>query len=246
MRRRITLIVLLGTFIGLTIWITNMEKIKFMPPFTYVEILEETWTHLKMVGISELISIGIGVPLGILITRPKLRKLAPVVVGAANVGQSIPSLAVLALMAPIFVALGLTGFGFGPAIVALAIYALMPVLRNSYAGINDIDPAIIESAKGMGMSRMQIARKIELPLARPVIMAGIRTSTVINVGTATLAALIGASGLGLIILSGLLNGVYLVTLQGAAPTAALAVILDTILGGIENWLTPRGLQVREQ
>lgn len=236
MRRRIVLIVLLGIFIGLTVWITQMDSLRYMKPKTYEDIGRQTWNHMKMVGIAELLAIGIGVPLGILVTRPGLRKLSTPIVGTANVGQTIPSLAVIAIMAPIL------GYGFNSAIIALFVYSLLPVLRNSYTGINDIDPAIIESAKGMGMSRAQIAWRIELPLARPVIMAGIRTSTVICVGTATLAVLVGGEGLGQIILTGLYTQIPLLIVQGAAPTAALAVILDTLLGGFETWMTPRGLR----
>lgn len=236
MRRRIVLIILLSIFIGVTIWITEMGSLKYMQPKTYSDIGRQTWNHLKMVGIAELLAIGIGVPLGIFVTRPGLKKFATPIVGAANVGQTIPSLAVIAIMAPIL------GYGFNSAIIALFVYSLLPVLRNSYAGISDIDPAIIESAKGMGMSRTQIAWRIELPLARPVIMAGIRTSTVICVGTATLAVLVGGEGLGKIILTGLYTQIPLLIVQGAAPTAALAVILDTLLGGFEAVMTPRGLK----
>ena len=236
MRRRIVLIVLLGIFIGLTVWITQLDSLKYMQPKTYGDIARQTWNHIKMVGIAELLAIAVGVPLGIFVTRPGLKRFATPIVGTANVGQTIPSLAVIAIMAPIL------GYGFNSAIIALFVYSLLPVLRNSYAGIKDIDPAIIESAKGMGMSRTQIAWRIELPLARPVIMAGIRTSTVICVGTATLAVLVGGEGLGKIILTGLYTQIPLLIVQGAAPTAALAVILDTFLGGFEAWMTPRGLK----
>jgi len=120
------------------------------------------------------------------------------------------------------------------------------VLRNSYAGINNIDPAIVEAAKGMGMTRGQIARKIELPLALPVIMAGIRVSTVITVGTAELAVLVGGAGLGRITLTGVFSRQVLTILQGAAPTAALAITLGFILERIESWLTSRGLKVKAE
>ncbi|MFP4589765.1 MAG: ABC transporter permease [Candidatus Bipolaricaulota bacterium] len=236
MRRRIVLVVLLGIFIGLTVWVTEMDSLKYMEPKTYSDISRQAWNHMKMVGIAELLAIGVGIPLGILVTRPGLENYATPIVGAANVGQTIPSLAVIAIMAP------LLGYGFNSAIVALFVYSLLPVLRNSYTGIRDINPAIIESAKGMGMSRAQIAWRIELPLARPVIMAGIRTSTVICVGTATLAVLVGGEGLGKIILTGLYTQIPLLIVQGAAPTAALAVILDTVLGSFESLMTPRGLK----
>ena len=238
MRRHVILISILALCIGLTIWITNMDKIGVMEPFTYGEILKETQRHLLMVLIAELVVILIGVPLGILVTRPGFKKLATPVIGGANVGQSIPSLAIVAIMVP------LLGMGFWPAIVALFIWGLLPILRNSYAAINNINPAIVEAARGMGMTRGQIARKIELPLALPVIMAGIRVSTVVVVGTATLAALIAAGGLGRIILAGVFSGVPLITLQGAAPTAALAITLGFILERIEKRMTPRGLEVQ--
>jgi len=204
----------------------------------------ETQRHLLMVLITELIVIPIGVPLGILVTRPGLRKLATPVVGGANAGQSVPSMAIVAIMVPILSGLGFRAFGLLPAIIALSIWGLLPILRNSYAAINNINPAIVEAARGMGMTRGQIARKVELPLALPVIMTGVRVSTVVVVGTATLAALIAAGGLGRIILAGVFSGVPLITLQGAAPTAALAITLGFVLERIESWMTPRGLKVK--
>ncbi len=242
MRRQVVLIGLLALLVGLTVWITNMEWIKegVYKPFTWDDLLNSTMSHLNMVLIAEFIAIAIGVPLGILITRPGFRKLATPVISGANVGQSIPSLAVIAIMAPIL------GFGLQSAIVALFIYGLLPVLLNSYAGINNIDPAIVEAARGMGMTRGQIARKIELPLALPVIMTGIRISTVITVGTAELAVLVGGAGLGRITLTGVFSMQPLIILQGAAPTAAMAITLGFILERIEKWMTRRGLKVKAE
>ncbi len=242
MRRYIVLILLLTLCIVPTVLITNMEWIKegVYKPFPWSDLLNCTRAHLEMVLIAEGIAIAIGVPLGILVTRPGFKRLTTPVISGANVGQSVPSLAVIAIMAPIL------GFGFQSAIVALVIYGLLPVLRNSYAGINNIDPAIVESARGMGMTRGQIARKIELPLALPVIMAGIRVSTVITVGTAELAVLVGGAGLGRITLTGVFSMQPLTILQGAAPTAALAITLGFVLERIENWMTARGLKVKAQ
>jgi len=242
MRRWVVLISLLALLLGLTVWITNLEWIKegVYKPFPWSDLLNCTRAHLEMVLIAEGIAIAIGVPLGILVTRPGFKKLMTPVIGSANIGQSIPSLAVIAIMAP------LLGFGFQSAIVALVIYGLLPVLRNSCAGINNIDPAIVEAARGMGMTRGQIARKIELPLALPVIMAGIRVSTVITVGTAELAVLVGGAGLGRITLTGVFSRQVLTILQGAAPTAALAITLGFILERIENWMTARGLKVKAE
>ncbi len=240
MKRSIILISILIICIGVTIWVTGMDKIGNMDPFTYGEILKETQRHLGMVLIAECLVIIIGVPLGILVTRRGFKVLATPIIGVANAGQSIPSMAVVAIMVP------LIGLGFRPAIVALSLWGLLPILRNSYAAINNINPAIVEAARGMGMTRGQIARKIELPLALPVIVTGIRVSTVVVVGTAALAALIAAGGLGRIILAGVFSGQPLITLQGAAPTAAMAVALGYILELIERWITPRGLKIKTE
>jgi len=240
MRRQIVFVVLLALLVGLTIWITGIGKVGIYSTFTYSEILTFTKDHLQMVFIAVLIAIAVGVPFGILVTRPGFTKLSPLVVGGANVGQSIPSLAVIAIMAP------LLGFGLQSAIVALFIYGLLPILRNSYAGMRSIDPAIIEAARGMGMTRWQIIRRIELPLARPVIMAGIRISTVITVGTAELAVLVGGKGLGTITLTGVFAREVLLILQGAAPTAILAISLGFILERTESWMTPRGLKIKAE
>jgi osmoprotectant transport system permease protein len=163
-----------------------------------------------------------------------------VLIGIANIGQTVPTLAFIGIAAAFL------GMGYTAAVVALFIYATLPVVRNTYAGIRSVDPAVKEAAQGMGMSKWEVTGKIELPLARPVIMAGIRTSTVVNVGTAAVAGMIGAGGLGAIIMSGLAVRVIEIVIQGAAPTAALAIMLDALLGGVEDWMTPRGLKVMKQ
>ncbi len=238
MRRQIVFISLLAVLIGLTAWVTSIDKVGIYSTFTYGDILTHTKDHLLMVFWAVLIAMAIGVPLGTLVTRPGFTKLSPLVIGGANVGQSIPSLAVIAIMAPVL------GFGLQSAIVALFIYGLLPILRNSYASMKNIDPAMIEAARGMGMTRWQIIRKIELPLARPVIMAGIRICTVVTVGTAELAVLVGGKGLGTITLTGVFARQVLLILQGAAPTAILAISLGFILERIESRMTPRGLKIK--
>jgi osmoprotectant transport system permease protein len=239
MRHQIVLATLLLLLIGLTIWVTSLGKIGVYNTFTYGDLLYNAWAHFKMVAAAVVIATIIGVPLGIVVTRPGLEKLAAPVIGAGNIGQTIPSLAIIAIMAP------LLGFGLRSAIVALVIYGLLPILRNSYTSIKGIDPAIVDAARGMGMTRTQIAGKIELPLARPVIMAGIRISTVITVGTAELAVLVGGAGLGKITLTGVFAREVLIILQGAAPTAAMAIAMGFLLERMEQWTTPRGL-VREE
>jgi osmoprotectant transport system permease protein len=183
-----------------------------------------------------ILAIFLAVPVGIVLTR--WTALAQPVMGAAGVIQTIPSLALLAFMIPI------PGLGLGArsAIAALFVYALLPILRNTYTGIREIDPNLIEAAKGMGLHDRQILLRIELPLATRTIMAGIRTSAVISIGIATLAAFIGAGGLGDPIVTGLqLNDSRLI-LAGAIPAAVLAVIMDFLLGRVETVLAPsRGM-----
>jgi osmoprotectant transport system permease protein len=229
---------------GITVWVTSMDRIGVMTPFTYEEIFMEIRVHLlDLVFPSVLIATFIAVLVGILITRTGFKRLGSPIMAVASAAMAVPSMGVLAIMVPILIALGLRGFGILPALVALVTWGVLPILRNTYAGINNISPGILEAARGMGMTRGQIARRIELPLALPVIMAGIRITTVILVGTAALAVIVGAGGLGRIILAGVNNRVPLITLQGAAPVAAIAIVLSTVLGYVERRLTPRGMKI---
>lgn len=192
-----------------------------------VMLWESIWEHLQISLVSLLVAILIAVPIGILLTR--YQKIAEPIIAITAIIQTIPSLAILAFLIP-FVGIGTT-----PAIIALILYGLLPILRNTYTGIQGVDPALKEAAIGMGMNSVKRLMKIELPLAMPVIMAGIRTSMVLIVGTTTIAALIGAGGLGELILLGLDRGadVYLILL-GAIPAALLAIFLDAILRGFEK------------
>ncbi len=190
-------------------------------------LLETIWEHLQISLISLVIAILIAVPLGLLLTR--YPRVAEPIIGISAVMQTIPSLAVLAFLIPLF------GIGTTPAIIALTAYGLLPILRNSYTGIKEVDPALKEAAIGMGMNSIKRLTKIELPIAMPVIMAGIRTSMVLIVGTTTIAALIGAGGLGKLILLGLDRGADVnLILLGAIPAALLAILLDFILRGFER------------
>ncbi|PAV29392.1 glycine/betaine ABC transporter permease [Virgibacillus profundi] len=190
-------------------------------------LLETIWEHLQISLISLIIAIIIAVPLGLVLTR--YPRVAEPIIGVSAIMQTIPSLAVLAFLIPLF------GIGTTPAIIALTAYGILPILRNSYTGINEVNPALKEAATGMGMNSFKRLTKVELPIATPVIMAGIRTSMVLIVGTTTIAALIGAGGLGELILLGIDRGadVHLILL-GAIPAALLAIILDIILRGFER------------
>jgi osmoprotectant transport system permease protein len=185
------------------------------------KLWSQTWAHIGLTMISLILAIAIAVPLGILISRRK--KLAGTVLGIAGVLQTIPSIALLGVMIPVF------GIGPKPAIIALFLYALLPVLRNTFTGISEVNPTVVDAAKGMGMGRWDILFKVELPLAFPVLMAGIRTAAVINVGVATLAAYVAAGGLGEFIFGGIaLNNTNMI-LAGAIPAALLAILLDFLL-----------------
>ena len=153
--------------------------------------------------------------------------------------QTIPSIALLAFMLPVF------GIGARTAIAALFLYGLLPILRNTVTGLRGVDQRLIEVGLGLGMTPQQLRRQVELPLAAPVILAGVRTSTVINIGTATLAAFIGAGGLGEPIVTGLTVTDTNLILSGALPAALLAIIVDALLGWIERLATPRGLRIRQ-
>ena len=206
-----------------------MNRSQSLWQFMYQEsdkLLLQTVQHLGLTFISLFFAIAIGLPLGILIARK--RKLSSSILGFAGVLQTVPSIALLGFMIPIL------GIGIKPAIVALLIYALLPIIRNTYTGIIGIEPTILEAAHAMGMTRNQVLYKVQLPLAMPVILAGIRTATVINVGVATLASYIAAGGLGEFIFGGIsLNNTNMI-LAGAIPAALLAIILDFLLSLIQK------------
>lgn len=190
------------------------------------KLADQTIRHTGLTFISLLMAVIAGVPLGIVIVgRPKL---AGVVLGFAGIMQTIPSIALLGFMIPVL------GIGALPAIAALFLYALLPVIRNTYTGIREVDRSVVESARGMGMNRAQVLLKVQIPLAFPVILAGIRTATVICVGVATLAAYIGGGGLGEFIFGGIaLNNTYMI-LAGAIPAALLAILLDFLLSLLQK------------
>ena len=195
------------------------------------EVATLTAEHLWLVGVSMLLAIAAGVPLGILLTRrPKWKA---VVLGSTNVIQTIPSLALFGLLLPLP---WLGARADRLAIAALALYALLPIVRNTYVGISGISPPIREAAVAMGLTSGQLLRKVELPLALPVMLAGIRTAAVITIGVATIAAAIGAGGLGEFIFRGIAmvdNGVIL---AGAIPAALMALVADSLLSGVEKLL----------
>lgn len=195
------------------------------------ELLVKTWEQLYISAVSLGLGILVAVPLGVVLTR--LPKTAKVVIALTSMLQTVPSLALLALMIPLF------GIGQVPAIVALFIYSLLPILRNTYIGMQDVSPVLKDAAKGMGMTPVQSIVQVELPMAMPVIMAGIRLSAVYVIAWATLASYIGAGGLGDLIFSGLNLFQPALIIGGTVPVTILALAVDWLLGRLEKRLTPR-------
>lgn len=197
------------------------------------EILALTGQHVLLVLAATAIAVAIGVPLGVALTRRP--RLARPVLGFANVVQTIPSLALFGFLIPLPV---LGGIGARTAIVALVVYSLLPILRNTHAGILSVDPAVVEAAVGLGMTPGQRMRLVELPLALPVVLAGVRVAVVVGIGLATIAAAIGAGGLGVLIYRGVATVDHRLILAGAVPAALLALAFDFGLGAVEKRLGP--------
>ena len=229
-------LLLTAVVVGLLVYVQTAElddiEARLLAPGL---LIDATLRHLQLVGVSTVIVVLLAVPLGILATRPSVRRFVPLIIGLGNVAQGVPSLGVLVLLA-IYV-----DIGFAPAIAALVLYAFLPILRNTIVGLQQVDPFVIESGRGMGMSRGTVLRRLELPLAVPVVLAGIRTAAVINVGTATIATLVNAGGLGDVIYQGLVLNRLVVTVVGALLAAVLALLIDYFAGLLEQALRPQGL-----
>ena len=195
------------------------------------EILTRSLEHLGLAGLATVVAAALGLPLGVVASRSD-RWRRPII-GLANVTQTIPSLAMLGFLLPIPL---VGGIGARPAIVALVLYALLPIVRAMDAGLRGVDPAVIEAGRGLGMTERQLLMRVQLPLAAGVILAGVRVATVISIGVATIAAAIGAGGLGTFIFRGVAMVDHGLILQGAAPAAALALLADGGLGLVERRL----------
>ncbi|MBJ7571684.1 ABC transporter permease [Bacillus halotolerans] len=198
------------------------------------ELLYKTYEHITISLIAVILGVAAAVPLGIVLTR--MKKGAGTIIGIVNIIQTLPSLAILAFFIP------LLGVGKVPAIVALFFYSVLPILRNTYTGIRGVNKNLLESGKGIGMTDAEQIRLVELPLAAPVIMAGIRTSTIYLIGWATLASFIGGGGLGDYIFIGLNLYQPEYILGGAVPVTILAIVIDYVLALTERKITPAGLQ----
>ena len=204
------------------------------------------WTlaHLRIILVAIAIAIILGVVVGIYITGKGKEHIADTVLYLAEIMMTVPSLALFGLLMLILGIMGFKTFGFLPAVIALIVYGQLPILRNTYTAIRGVDPAMIEAGKGMGMSERQLLFKVKLPLAVPVIMAGLRNAIVLIIGIAAIAAMIGAGGLGVPIFRGLRNARMDLIILGGVSVSILALVVDALMSRVERWVTPKGLKTR--
>ena len=209
---------------------------------------EYTITHIQMVAIAQVIAISTAVPIGIYITRNPTA--ANIVLYLTSIVITIPSIALFGFMMPILSTIdrhwdAVSGIGIGqvPAIIALALYSQLPIIRNTYIAIKNVDPSTIEAGRGMGMTRFQLLIQLQLPLAAPIIMAGVRTAVIMSIAIAAIAAYIGAGGLGLFVSEGLQMATNDSVIAGAISMSILAILADIVLQKAEDWLTPTGLKI---
>ncbi|GGF42081.1 permease [Marmoricola endophyticus] len=231
----IPLIVVVG-FVAFAIWrntatLDSVETNALPWNSIWIQLRE----HVVLTAVGAMITVVIAVPLGIALTRPGLKRAAPVVVGVANAGQAAPAIGLIVLLAIWF------GFGFWTAIVALVLYAVLPVLRNTIVGLQAVDPTLVEAGRGIGMSNLMVLRRIELPLALPVIMSGVRTALVLLVGTAALATFINGGGLGGLLNTGITLFRFPVIVAAAVLIALLALLIEWLGQVLELVFRPKGI-----
>ena len=229
--------ILIGVvLIGWIIWraVADLDDIEARL-LTPASVLELTWQHLVIVAVCTVIVVGTAVPMGILLTRGPTMKLSPPIMGLANAGQAAPVIGVIVLLAL------LLGFGFWVAVLSLTIYAFLPVLANTITGLKGVDRSLVEAARGMGMSDMQVLLRIELPMAVPVILTGVRTALVLLAGAGAFAAFIDAGGLGELIQTGIVMFRYSVLVSGAILVALLALAVEWVGRLVEVYTKPKGL-----
>lgn len=202
---------------------------------TWTNVLELTWQHVQLVVVCTVVVVATAVPTGVLLTRRKAAFLSPIVTGIANAGQAAPVIGVIVLLAL------LLGFGFWVAVLALTIYAFLPVLANTVTGLKGVDASVVEAARGMGMSPAQALLRVELPMAVPVIMTGVRTALVLLVGAGAFAAFIDAGGLGTLIQTGIVTYRYSILVSGAVLVALVALLVEWAGRVLELLVKPKGL-----
>lgn len=198
--------------------------------------------HLVISLVAIVVGTVLGCTLGILITRRGRQGLAAVVLYVAEIMMTVPSLALFGVLMLLLGYMGFSAIGFLPAVITLIVYGQLPILRNTYTAISQVDPALVEAGKGMGMSERELLFRVKLPLAIPVIMAGLRNAMVLIIGIGTIAALIGAGGLGVPIFRGLRNARMDLIIVGGVSVSTLALLIDGTMAMVERWITPRGLR----
>lgn len=231
-------VVVLLVLVGYVIWheLANFEADSIEGrTLAWGNILGLTWEHIVLSFVATVIVLAIAIPMGVVLTRKPTRKLAPIVVGIANIGQAAPAVGLIVLAALLF------GIGVVPAIGALSLYGLLPSLRNTIVGLDQVDQRLVEAGRGMGMSAGAVLFRVELPLAVPVIVAGARLALVLLVGTAALAAFVGAGGLGFLITTGIKLSRLSVLISGALLVASLALIIDWLGRVVEEIARPKGI-----
>ena len=233
----IALLVALGIFV---VWrATTTLSVTEAPRLGWTALGTSAWRHLELTFVSAVVVLVIAVPLGVLLTRGALRRVvAPVVLTIAGVGQAAPAIGLLVLLASI----AAFGFGFRTAVLGLVLYAALPVLRNTMVGIQNVDQRLIEAGRGMGMSAAAVLFRVELPLAVPILLAGVRTALVLLVGTATLGTFIAAGGLGELITTGINLSLNKLLITGAFLVAVLALAIDWLGRVVEHYASPKGLR----
>lgn len=229
--------VLLAVILGGTyLWVSSLELDSIERRTLNATVLtRSTLEHLHLTGVSTALVIIIAIPLGILLSRPFARPVVPAVLGVANIGQGVPSFGLITII------ILWSSLGFWPMIIGLVAASVLPILRNTMVGLEQVDQTAVKASRGMGMSPLQVLLKVELPLALPVMIAGIRTALIINVGTATLATFFGQGGLGYLIYNGIQLNRTPVLITGVVMVSALALLVDYLAGAVGRLLAPRGL-----
>ena len=219
-----------------------MSTLRFIVD-NFDEVMYLSWEHVWIVGVALLIATPIGVVLGIVITKHE--QFASRVLNGANILMTIPSIALFGLMLPVLAIVNM-GLGKVPAVIALVLYSQLPIIRNTYTAIKNVPPSLVDAGRGMGMGKWKLLRELEIPLATPVIIAGLRTAAVMNIGIAAIATYIGAGGLGVYIQQGIARVYPEMILSGAILVSLLAIIVDGGMTLLERLATPEGIRVQRK
>ena len=219
-----------------------MSTLQFMVD-NFDQVMYLSWEHVWIVGLALLIATPIGISLGIVITRHE--QFASRVLNGANILMTIPSIALFGLMLPVL-SIANMGLGKVPAVIALVLYSQLPIIRNTYTAIKNVPPSLVDAGRGMGMDKWKLLRELEIPLATPVIIAGLRTAAVMNIGIAAIATYIGAGGLGVYIQQGIDRVYPEMILSGAILVSLLAIIVDGGMAMLEKLATPEGIKVQRK